>query len=233
MGTDLWHLPAQLAAAPNLQYDSMRFGRKIDSGLFGFASLTWFPGDHLGYTAELSWSGLNSSGQCAPLGPWVLDSQEKNAQACGGIDNGRFATSMTTLQAGLTLRVGPSSAIVPYVRATAGVGLLNRSFVQSGALISAAPCGSCILVLVDERGRPGFTWAATLAVGNTVSAGPGLGLKVELRDLIASLPVATDSGTPTYSQPYPYVKTGWRVRHMLGFSLGLEVALERSHQRRY
>ncbi len=231
-GGGLWHLPAQLATAPNNQYDTVSLGRSLNSGLMAVAGSTWFPGDHLGYSAEIGQFGLGSTGACAPAGTWVLDSEHKNEQACSAINGNSLPTSVFAVQGGLTLRIGPARAVVPYVRATSGFAFLESYFVQSEAVV-ASKCGWCTLILLEERSRPQLTWVATLAAGNTVYGGPGYSFRLEVRDLIASLPVATDSGTPTSTQPFPYAKLGRRVRHTFGFLLALDVNLERSHRRRY
>jgi hypothetical protein len=74
-----------------------------------------------------------------------------------------------------------------------------------------------------------MTWVGTLAAGASLSMGPGYRFRLEVRDLIVSLPVPSAPADPANR----IASVGSSVRHIPVFSAGLDVVLERQRGRRY
>ncbi len=244
-GGDLWHLPDQLVPVQAIgsSYDTISIGRRLQSGLSAAVTGMYFTSPHLGYTVELGYYGLGSEGQCAGVGTFKGDSvsgERPNQLACTAAQGNNFPTSMFGFQGGLTYRILPEGTVSPYGRFTAGLALIDNSFVETTPEIFApktctgqaggTQTQQCAYVLLQAPNRPSMTWLATLAVGNTFHLSPGYNARLEVRDLITSLPIARDSGL---ANGVAMAKTGWRTRHMIGLIFGLDVILERSHRRRY
>ncbi len=242
-GTDLWHVPRQLLLGVFTgTRDTVSLGRRITSGITALASATYFQSPNFGYYAELGYFGISTEGQCAGIGQFTADSLAEfpspNQKACEATNGATYPTSLAALQAGVVYRAFPNANVSPYVRATVGGGALSNSFVDAAPVITSRtacdstvyPNGTCSYALFQDTKRPSFTWVATLAIGNTIRLSPGYNVRIEARDLIASLPIAADSGSVS---GVATAKPGWRVRHMIGLTIGLDVILERSHRRRY
>ncbi len=242
-GADLRHIPRQiLPSALSGFKDTVQLGRRLTSGVAALVSATYFKSPNLGYYAEVGYFGISSEGACAGVGAFTADSSPNaevpppNQKACEAINGGTVPTSMVALQAGLVYRLVPNAGVSPYARATVGVGALSNSFIEESAYItSASACQAfgttqCLYTLLRDPREPSYTWVGTLAIGNVIQISPAYNARIEVRDLITSLPIATDSGTVSGQ---PTAKTGWRTRHMFGLTIGLDIVLERSHRRRY
>jgi hypothetical protein len=182
--------------------------------------------------------GVGSEGSCAAIGPYTLDAEQKNEQACLAAQGTIFRTNVVGFMAGVSYRVAPRGFVSPYVRATGGLGMLGGSFIETGSVVSApTTCGQfggiCPITLLYEARRTTLTYLGTLAVGATWRAGQGYQVRFELRDLIVGLPVATDSAGLGAPEPFPTARSASRTRHVLAFTAGLDVILERRHRRRY
>lgn len=234
----LWSVPRQLvlASAPGGGggFDTVRLGRALRSGIVGTVLATLHRSPRLGYVAEIGYFGVASEGRCSMAGPSNLDGEDKNEQACAAVQGASYRTSVVGFQAGLTYRIVPAAAVSPYVRATAGLGALGNSYIEtSGVVIAPATCGVCNWPLLYESKRKTLTWVATLAAGLTWRAGEGYQLRFEARDLIVALPNVPDSTGQGAPNPFPTARTGTLTRHVFVFTAGLDVVLERRHRRRY
>lgn len=235
---DLWSIPRQLVfASPpggGGGYDTMRLGRALRSGIVGTVQATLHRSPHLGYVAEIGYYGVGSEGRCAMIGPSNLDGEQKNERACASVQGASYRTSVVGFQGGLTYRLMPRGPVSPYARATAGLGALGNSYIEtSGVVVAPTTCGACDWTLLFENKRKTLTWVATLAAGIIWRAGEGYQVRFEARDLIVSLPVVTDSTGAGGPNPFPTARTGMATRHVFVFTAGLDVVLERRHRRRY
>lgn len=248
-GQRLWTLPHQLVpygctsstglppcTGSSATFDTLRLGRRLRPGPVGSLSAAYFRSAHFGYVLEFGYFGVESEGRCEPVVPYHADSEDKNQQACEAVQGAHFRTSLVAFQAGLTYRARVGR-VSPYVKGTAGIGALGNSFVQAFVTVFArgycSPNLTCNQTLPDEDRRRSATFVSTLAAGLTVPLGPGYQARAEVRDLIAGIPIAADSSTPTSAQPFPVARTGTRTRHVLVVTMGIDVILERRHRRRY
>lgn len=240
-GTDLWHLPAQQLGAFGGQRDTIAIGRRIGSGITASVSAQYFRTPHLGYAFEVGYFDIGTEGECAPVGTFKSSApgaEVPNQIACDATNNGKFATSMVAFETGITYRFLPAGTVSPYLRVMGGLAALSGTFVETTPTIYAPQtCQAnnfatpdCPYTLLDAKASPTVTWIASLAVGNTFHIAPAYNARLEIRDVITSLPVGTDSGMVN---GVATAQTGWKLRHMLNLRLGFDVILERSHRRRY
>jgi hypothetical protein len=234
----LWSVPRQLVLSSppggGGGYDTVRLSRALQSGIVGTVLATLHRSPNLGYVAEIGYFGVASEGRCTMIGPSNLDGENKNGQACTAVEGASYRTSVVGFQGGLTYRLVPRGALSPYARATAGIGALGNSYIEtSGIAIAPTTCGVCNWPLLYESKRKTLTWVATLAAGLTWRAGPGYQLRLEARDLIVALPIVSDSTGQGAPNPFPTARTGTLTRHVFVFTAGLDVVLERRHRRRY
>lgn len=233
-GKELWTVPRQELLAPGSTRDTVALGRRLRPGLTAAVSATLFSSANLGYTAEIGYYGLASEQRCTGPAVWAPDSSDINEQGCTRAQGKHLATSVVGFQVGALYRVAPNGKFQPFIRGTAGVGLLGNSFVQtSGAVVVAPACSPepCDYRLLDEEDKTDLTWLAGLTAGLTINLAPAYRLRMEMRDIITSVPVATGpapSGSLTAIAP-----TARRVVHVPTFLIGLDLVFERRHTRRY
>lgn len=242
-GGNLWairQLESVQQPAPNgVGWDTLALGRRITAGLTALVSGTYFRSPRLGYTVEIGYLGFGGEGTCSVIGTYKTSTaanEQPNRLACEATDRSSFDNNVVALQAGVTYRLLPAAAVAPYARITAGVGALGNSYIDtSPTIVADSTCASfvghsCPYTLLNDPHRASITWVATLAIGNTFQLSPAYNIRLEVRDNIASLPFASDSGT-VGGTPTP--RSGWRLRHAFGLTVGLDVVLEHSHRRRY
>lgn len=234
-GTDLWR-SARVLPAPLGQSDTLDIERRLRPGISAVFSAMYHPGPNMGYMVEIGYFGLASEGRCAlanPSGVYAPDTDQRNSKACTAIQGAHFSTSVIGFQAGMIYRVAPAGPVSPYLRATGGVGAMGTSFIETAPVINSASCQggtSCSYQVVHELDRPSAAWIGTLAAGLTVAAGSGYQARVEIRDFIANLPVVGAEGT---GPQFGSVHAARRTRHVIVFTAGIDVLLERRHRRRY
>ena len=231
-GKELWTIPRQPLIAPAGAEDTVALGRRLRPGLTGIVSATLFRSPRLGYTAEVGYYGLASEQRCAGPAAWAPDSNDVNQQGCERAHGKHLATSVVGFQAGLHYRLLQTGRFQAFLRGTGGLGLIGNSYVQTSGLVVVPPnCtpSPCDLRLVDEADRRSLTWIASLTAGFSVSVAPGYRLKMELRDIITSVPVATGPAAANSA----IAPTGSRTVHVPTFMFGLDLVFERRHARRY
>lgn len=240
-GNNLWAVARQpfcvLQGSPPVQscspaYDTLRITRDVTSSIIAGASATYYPGAHVGYTAEVFYLGLplddgcdgvfyNTDPQADPTyGP-------RNAQLCDNISRASLSTSAVAFLGGVTLRAAGSRVVSPYVRGgvgfvayTAGTIELSGVYVEGGQLQSRA---------VYEGGNSSqLAFSGQLAGGFTIRMGPGYQFAFELRDVVVPLKRITGP-----SDDFARPPTESRLYHHVALTFGLGVILEKSRGRRY
>lgn len=231
-GQRLWTIDRQPLAAPQGAEDTVGISRRLRPGLTGIVSATLFRSARFGYTAEVGYYGLASEQRCQGPAAWAPDSNDINQQGCDRAHGRHVATSIAGLQAGVHYRVLETGRFQAFVRGTAGVGLIGNSFIQtSGAVVVSPGCAPepCELRLVDEANRRSITWLASVTGGLSMLIAPGYRLRMDIRDIITSVPVAAGPASSNAAQ----APTGSKTVHVPTFLLGLELVFERRHARRY
>ncbi|MFI5206456.1 MAG: hypothetical protein ACHQU8_01870 [Gemmatimonadales bacterium] len=234
-GSDLWKIPAQAVSAPNFQHDTLSLARLLRPGLVTGLVTTYYASRHWGWTADVAFFGIGSEQRCTGPAAWQSDPQRENEQVCNTANGAHVSTYVVGLLGGVTYRpTAPDAPVQPFVRVTGGPGLLgNSSFIETvGVFQDTATCVlGCEESIVQNPSKPDITWVLNLAVGMSVSLAPGYRARMEFRDVITQLSVATGPRDPNNPAAEPPMTT--IVRHLPTFLIGLDVVLERRHPRRY
>jgi hypothetical protein len=238
VGSSLWRIPAQGLIAPGippLPQDTVSLERVLRPGLIAGLSAALYRSPHFAWTVDVGYFGLGSEQRCIGPATYQPDSEMENQKTCTSANGQNIATSVVGLMGGATYRFAPSHAVQPFVRATAGLGLIGDSYIQTSGfdfLPSVPGCQlGCPVAILDQTRRSEVTWVVNLATGASIGLSPGYRARFEVRDIITSLPVATGPKDPLGTSAEP--PTGWKVKHLPTFLFGLDIVLERRHTRRY
>ena len=228
-GGTLWTLDRQLAPVGSGEIDSLALGRYFRTGYIIGVGATVFRSPHFGIAAEVAFLGLGTESRCAPRGPYALDSQHINEQACVSAQGNRLPTNATAIQGGVAWRALPEARVQPYLRAIGGLALLGGSFVETRGLVAVPTADTTrppvvTRTFLTERSRRELTWIATLSAGVMLDLSPGYLLRFEARDILIGLPVVTGPGS--IDTTLPVAQTGDRTVHLPAFTVSLELVLE-------
>lgn len=233
-GSDLWHIPKQPLAAPGGQ-DTVSLTRRLRPGLIAGLVTTFYRSPHFGWSADIGYFGIGSEQGCLGPAVYLADSpQNENRQTCESAQGQHVGTNVVGFLGGFTYRFAPEGRVQPFVRVTGGPGLLgNSSFIETIGVFRDA--GTCILGceerILQTQSKPDITWVVNFAAGMSVSISPGYRARMEVRDVITRVPVATGPRDPINAAAEP--PTSSLVRHLPTLLFGLDIVLERRHSRRY
>ncbi len=233
-GQRLWEVTQPLPVAGGLLLDTVGLGRYLRPSLTATVGMTYFRSPRLGYAFEVGYFGVGSEQRCSPPAAYAPEPNQVNSQGCTRAQGLHKETSVVGFQGGLMYRATPGT-FQPYARATAGLGLMGNSFIEtSGPVVVPPNCtqqSPCDLILIDEKSNQSFTWVGTLAAGISITLGPAYRLRMEARDLITSVPAVTGPADPNVFGQVG--ATSRRMVHVPTFTFGLDLAFERRHTRRY
>ena len=225
--TELWSISGQPVPASNTTgLDTMGFGRALAGGFGGLIAYTRYPSPMIGLRVEAGTFSLKSEQRCE--GPLVYrpDPDQLNQQACtSAMGRGRRG-NLLAIQAGPVLRANAGGPVEPFVRLTAGVGMVTGSTIETVGFTSSG-----MLVLMEEESQPAFSLVATLAGGITADISPGSRLRLEVRDFTMPLLRATGPGPITPLGQIVPTRRHWT--HRLSVLFGFDLELDRRHLRRY
>lgn len=234
-GGDLWRLPRQaLAVTGTTQQDTVAVARRLRPGLVAGLVTTYFRSRHFGWSADIAYFGIGSEQRCDSVSAYVQGPQGENGQVCTSANSEHVGTNVVGFLGGITYRFAPEGRVQPFVRVTAGPGLLgNTSYVETtGGFTNTTTCQlGCAESILADPDRKTITWVVNLAAGITVWLAPAYRLRMEARDIITQLPTVTGPRTPFNSATPP--PTGSVVKHLPTLLFGVDIVLERRHARRY
>jgi hypothetical protein len=191
---------------------------------------TYYKTPKLGIGGELSFFGIRSQQHCGPVAPYHAEPEHFNQQLCENADGRRYTTSVVGLVVGGVYRLS-SGAVQPYLRAGAGLGVSLRSMVETTARVTSARCGGapdCEFLIYTADRRAALSPLASLAAGIAIEVGPGTAMKLEVRDLIARLPVANAT-----APNQPSTRVSYSMPHVVTLALAVEMVYASRHGRRY
>lgn len=235
-GAKLWTIDRQELTATGTNRDTVVLGRRLRPGLQASLGVSYYRSPHFGWNAEVAYFGLNNTQRCELAGAaYDPDANNLNSQACPSANGGKKVTSIVAFLVGGTFRLFDETKVQPYIRGNVGLGLMGSSLIETSGIVTSPSClttdSRCPLQLASERKRVSATLLASVAAGFAYPLGRGYRVRMEGRDLMVSLPVATG---PAPIDPQGYFPPTDRVlKHIPTFTIGFDVLLERRRSRRY
>jgi hypothetical protein len=220
-GRGLWAVPRQ-SIGVGTPPDSLSLERAVKSDFGVGFSGAYFPGEHLGFTADAFLLGIGYTDTCRPARP-IAD--PRNAEVCDFIDSHDRPASAVTVDVGVVYRIASREFISPFARVTAGLLFANTSPL---ALDGRARNGEAVAIYTDPN-QTRVTPAFALGLGTTVVLGKAYHLRWEVRDNIVRIDRVTAATEFNGAVP-PHEGT---YKHLISVLVGLDVVLERQRGRRY
>jgi hypothetical protein len=230
-GKDLWRVPEQPVpvVGGTGEADTVDLARVLRPGATITLSGTLYRSPSFGFTAEVGYYGIASEQRC--IGPAVYqpDGDNTNQQLCTSAHGTHRPTSVVGFQLGAAWRLASAARVSPYLRATAGLGVIGNSYIETTG-IQTCPQGACTTPLIAANTNS-LTWIGSLTGGLAVKIAPAYRLRMELRDVVTAVPVPDGPGV--FGVADPIAPASRRVIHVPTFLLGLDLVFERRHTRRY
>ncbi len=222
-GGKLWSVMQPLLV--NNGVDTLAVDRRFRQSLDIVFSGTYFPGEHLGINIEAHLLGLGTTDGCR-LAYTIGDTTASDL--CSSINNSTRSATSAALTAGVVYRFWSHQPVHPYVRVNAGFVVSQQSFLRTTGRVST-PDGVADLVLLED-GNPSSVQPHYAFGGGIVGViGRGYQMRIEVRDNWVRVPTIT-SGTNRQGLVPGSSLVG---KHLLSFSVGFDVVLERKRGKRY
>jgi hypothetical protein len=224
-GGTLWSIGNQpfFATAPA---DTLAVARRFRSSLSALLSGTYFPGDHLGFSAEAMLIGLGTSDGCRivshPSGSGMT------SDLCTTINGAERAATAAELSVGVVYRVLSHEPVHPYVRLNAGLAITQESLIKTEGTVNT-PDGPAALTLYDDQQPTRVHPYLGAGLGVIAVIGAGYQMRFEVRNNYVRVPTVTG---PTVLQNQEPSRTTVG-KNLLSFVVGFDVVLERKRGRRY
>ncbi len=208
--------------------DTLTLSRRIRSSFTLGARGIYFHGDHVGVFGEAFLLGLGFDDTC---GRTFATGSGRNEETCSSIDQSETTSSAVEVAGGAMYRFASRKPVSPYLRASLGVVIANRSTSHvSGTFFSAGSGSEPVEVnIYPEAGGSKLYLAGGLGAGITAQIAPSYQLRWEVRDNIVRLP--TVAGPTVQDGTPPMIEN--RMKHLFSIEVGFDVVLERRHGRRY
>ena len=225
-GRGLWSVPNQPVqqteddTLPTV--DRMALNRNIKSTFSAGVSGTYYPGEHVGLTADAFLLGLGFDDTCTLIPPIESD---LNRQICDDIDNQEKSAAAVTLSVGGVFRAFSREAISPFARVSAGLLFSN----QSSVLMQGVRDDAVLLTVYEDSKRTRVSPTLAFGVGATTPIGRAYHLRWKVRDNIVGIEAVTGPTTAPRFEP-PHER---KYKHLFSVLIGIDVVLERNRGRRY
>jgi hypothetical protein len=228
-GKALWSVAKQPVQITTPPADTLALGRDIRSTIVvGFGG-SYFPGEHLGLSAEGFLIGLGYEDSCRQV---FSSGSADVAAACQSLQGATKAATAVILSAGPLLRFNSRKLISPYVQANLGLVFSNQSSLLTIGRYPT-PQGKVELIIYSDDHETRVEPSLALGAGFTAALSPGYQLRWELRDNIVGVQRVTGPAQQTASIPFPIPPHELEYKHLISITIGFDVVLERRRGRRY
>jgi opacity protein-like surface antigen len=220
----LWTVPEQ-PLTDQVPGDTFFLSRSIKRTFGAGFAATYYPGAHVGLSAEATLIGLGYDDTCRLLSSGL---NARNAQVCRSIDAKDRSAASVAFSVGGIYRVASREFISPFVSAGAGFLFNNVSSVlMSGQVNTGTEQGE--FFIYDDDNRTRIRPAFRIGAGSTVALGKAYHLRVEVRDNIVGIEQVTGVKSDLEQIP-PHENT---YKQLWSIHIGVDVILERQRGRRY
>jgi hypothetical protein len=224
-GAALWTVDQPVSLNPGF-VDTLGIGRAFRNSLNVVFSGTYFRGDHLGFNVEAQLLGLGTRDRCSVVGVLQDSLNDTLCRSVNGVEN--VATS-TSLSVGVVYRIGSRQPVHPYVRANVGLVISPQSFIETNGEVPSQTAGTAEVRIFNDASGTSVQPYGALGGGVIAVIGHGYQLRFEVRDNWVRVPVITGPSSTSALVP----QRGTAGKHLLSFTIGFDVVLERKRGRRY
>lgn len=223
-GGTLWSVTQPFTVSSGVE-DTLAVARRFRNSLDVVFSGTYFPGEHLGFNAEAQLLGLGTRDSCRLV---ATQGAAITSDLCSSLNRTTRSATSAAVSVGAVYRVWSHQPVHPYLRGNLGVVLSQQSFLRTSGSVTT-PNGTADLPLFDD-GDPGSVQAYYSLGGGVVAViGHGYQLRFEVRDNYVRVPAITG---PTDRQGL-VPGSALVGKHLLTFTVGFDVVLERKRGKRY
>lgn len=227
-GGTLWSVGNQ-PFVTNGETDTLAISRQFRRSLNVVFSGTYFPGPNLGFRAEAMLLGLGTRDACriVAAGP-----SRETSDLCGSLNRSERGATAAAVSVGVVARAWSQSVVHPYLAAQGGIVITQQSFLKmTGEVVPDTnnPTVVADLTLYDDPDADKLHPYLSLGGGIVAVVARGYQMRFELRDNYVRVPAV---GGPTIRQNLEPRRTTVG-KHLLSFSVGFDVVLERKRGRRY
>ena len=227
-GIDLWQVDNEpiFTTVPDL-HDTYALRRVLRSDVTLSGQMTYYRGEHLGYSAEFTYVGLGTDDACTLV---QASGDAENAVACSALNGRERTASASSLNAGFTFRPWGRLSIQPYVKALAGLTIMPRSTIETTSDYNSPIDGSptALHIFLDDTWKS-FRPSGVLAIGFATAQSSGYQLRVEFRETWVGLRTVTGPSISEETVP----PTKGVIRAFPSIMVGFDIVLEKSRGRRY
>jgi hypothetical protein len=224
-GRGLWTVPNQPIVQPvddtTSTTDNYILSRNIKRTFGAGLSGMYFPGEHVGFTADAFLLGLGYDDSCRLTQP--VESS-LNQRICDDIDQQEKSAAAATMSVGAVFRAFSRELISPFARVSVGLLFSNQS-----SVLVQGNLGQTLFPIYEDSKRTRVSPSLALGLGATTPIGRGYHLRWEVRDNIVGIervtgPIAQRGFEPPHDRVY---------KHLFSVLIGIDVILERNRGRRY
>ena len=224
-GGQLWRVGNQpFVVGPGI-IDTLAVSRTFRRTTNVSFSGTYFPGNHLGFVGEAQLLGLGTEDDC---GIRYTQGAIITSDLCSSIRRAERNATSVALSVGAVYRFASRQPVHPYLRLGGGLIATQQSFLKTHGDVggSGAPAD---LVLYDDDNVTTVKPFILFGGGVVAVIGKGFQFRFEAHDNWIRVPAVTG---PTIQQGLIPPSTVV-AKHLLSFTVGFDIVLERKRGRRY
>jgi hypothetical protein len=224
-GRGLWSVPNQPIQQSiddtTALVDNMVLGRSINRTFGAGLSGMYFPGEHVGFTADAFLLGLGYDDSCRLTQP--VESSRSQA-VCDDINEQEKSAAAATMSVGAVFRAFSREMISPFARVSVGLLFSNQS-----SVLMQGNIGQTLVPIYEDSKRTRVTPSMAIGIGASTPLARTYHLRWEVRDNIVGIEGVTGP-IPIRGFEPPHKRT---YKHLFSVLIGIDVILERNRGRRY
>ena len=224
-GGTLWSVGNQPFSVKSGVEDTLSVARHFRNSVDVVFSGTYFPGEHFGFNVEAQLLGLGTRDSCSLV---ATQGDSITSDLCSSLNHSTRSATSAALSVGGVFRIWSSQPVHPYLRANIGFVVSQQSFLKTSGVHNTIDGPSDLPLYTD--GNPANIQPYYSFGGGAVAViGRGYQMRFEIRDNWVRVPAITG---PTARQGL--VPGSAPVgKHLLSFTIGFDVVLERKRGKRY
>jgi hypothetical protein len=224
-GGTLWTVGNQPFDVMSGVVDTLSVSRHFRNSLDVVFSGTYFPGEHLGFNVEAQLLGLGTRDSCSLV---ATQGAAITSDLCSSLNRSTRSATTAAVSVGGVYRIWSNQPVHPYIRGNLGFVVSQQSFLKTGGSHTTSG-GTADLPLFDDGNPANVQPYYSLGGGVVAVIGRGYQLRFEVRDNWVRVP-AINGPTDRQGLIPGSAPVG---KHLLSFTIGFDVVLERKRGKRY